>query len=215
MKKSCNRKKADKWCNAVEQDEHFAYIAGFTEGGCPYGITWEQQAEIGAQEARRASLVPVQQLRPVSLAELVQEMEVVTDEVTVYFQRSTGEFFPVTDEQMLLAASEESSDRRPEWEQEIIQLCREIERDDDDFVALPSRFDIHEYSIMHDFCSTLEDMKKRQALLRSISGKGAFRKFKVAIHQYALEKAWYAFRGEVYKSIAQGWCEDHNVLWTD
>lgn len=28
------------------QDENFAFIAGYTPGGFPYGITWEEQAEL-------------------------------------------------------------------------------------------------------------------------------------------------------------------------
>jgi hypothetical protein len=31
----------------LEQDENFYYIAGYTSGGAPYGITWEQAAEEG------------------------------------------------------------------------------------------------------------------------------------------------------------------------
>ena len=30
-----------------EQDEYFYFIAGYTSGGAPYGITWEQEAEDG------------------------------------------------------------------------------------------------------------------------------------------------------------------------
>jgi len=26
----------------IEQDEHFAFIVGYTPGGAPYGITWEE-----------------------------------------------------------------------------------------------------------------------------------------------------------------------------
>jgi len=29
----------------VEADQNFAYIAGYTEGGFPYGITWEEADE--------------------------------------------------------------------------------------------------------------------------------------------------------------------------
>jgi hypothetical protein len=28
-----------------DSDEHFAYIAGYTEGGFPYGITWKEMRE--------------------------------------------------------------------------------------------------------------------------------------------------------------------------
>jgi hypothetical protein len=29
-----------------DQDEHFAFIVGYTSGGFPYGLTWEEWAEI-------------------------------------------------------------------------------------------------------------------------------------------------------------------------
>jgi hypothetical protein len=28
--------------SGIEQDEHFAFIVGYTPGGAPYGITWEE-----------------------------------------------------------------------------------------------------------------------------------------------------------------------------
>ncbi len=34
----------------VEQDEHFAFIAGYTGGGAPYGLTWEEWGAIDSQE---------------------------------------------------------------------------------------------------------------------------------------------------------------------
>ena len=34
----------------IKQNEYFAYIVGYTDGGVPYGITWEEQAEIDRKE---------------------------------------------------------------------------------------------------------------------------------------------------------------------
>ncbi len=34
----------------IDQDDNFAYIAGYTPGGFPYGITWAEQAEIDRRE---------------------------------------------------------------------------------------------------------------------------------------------------------------------
>jgi hypothetical protein len=28
--------------SGIEQDEHFAFIVGYTPGGAPYGVTWEE-----------------------------------------------------------------------------------------------------------------------------------------------------------------------------
>ena len=33
-----------------ESDEYFAYIAGYTDGGFPYGITWEEEREIAKRD---------------------------------------------------------------------------------------------------------------------------------------------------------------------
>ena len=35
----------------IEQDEYFAFIVGYTSGGAPYGITWEEWEEMDASEA--------------------------------------------------------------------------------------------------------------------------------------------------------------------
>lgn len=38
------------------QDENFAFIAGYTPGGFPYGITWEEQAELEKNEGKDLNL---------------------------------------------------------------------------------------------------------------------------------------------------------------
>jgi len=38
---------------AIESDDYFAYIAGYTSGGAPYGITWEENAKINEDTSQR------------------------------------------------------------------------------------------------------------------------------------------------------------------
>lgn len=45
------RKKEKTECFALEQDNYFYYIAGYTSGGAPYGITWEEAREQGLIES--------------------------------------------------------------------------------------------------------------------------------------------------------------------
>ena len=43
-------------------DDEFAFIAGYTEGGAPYGIRWDDEDEASVHElARRAAIDPVRQ----------------------------------------------------------------------------------------------------------------------------------------------------------
>jgi hypothetical protein len=60
-----------------DSDEHFAYIAGYTEGGVPYGVTWEEMeaAEHSATAPRTGT--PPPQNAPVSLNEIAQEIQTI------------------------------------------------------------------------------------------------------------------------------------------
>lgn len=47
-----NKKKNECFDNEFESDENFAFIAGYTSNGFPYGITWEQQEQILLEEKK-------------------------------------------------------------------------------------------------------------------------------------------------------------------
>ncbi len=40
----------------IDYDENYSFIAGYTAGGAPFGITWEEQEEIDAREEAEAIL---------------------------------------------------------------------------------------------------------------------------------------------------------------
>jgi len=40
------KKKTQSTSDFVESDSTFAYIAGYTEGGAPYGLTWEEWPKV-------------------------------------------------------------------------------------------------------------------------------------------------------------------------
>jgi len=200
-----------------DSDEHFAYIAGYTEGGAPYGTTWEEAEEIEAGIPDPQHRTPPEQKTPVSLKQLAQEMQISCDMMTVYYQRSSGEYFMVSDEHARLVEDEVDLEDRPEWEREAIELAAEIFlcEDDGDYVALPSRYDIHEYSIMESFCHTVKSHRVAGDLFRSISGKGAFRRFKEAIHRHGIQQEWYDFKEESFRDIARDWCEENGITWQE
>lgn len=80
---------------ATDSDEHFAYIAGYTEGGASYGVTWEEMEAVERSASAPRSREPTIQGTPVSLNDIVQEMLTIFDTMTVYFKRRTGEFITV------------------------------------------------------------------------------------------------------------------------
>lgn len=215
MAKKPSRKRIPELSMLPESDDHFAYITGYTSGGAPYGISWEEQEEIERRVVDTNSATPPEQKEPLSLNDVVQEMQIISDTMAVYFQRSTCKFIVVTDEYIYAAESDAPIHGRPEWEQEIIRETAEFlaREDDGDNVPLPDRYDIHEYSILESFCSTVENRKIANDLFRSIAGKGAFLRFKDALHRHGIEKRWYAYKDEAYKEIAREWCKDQGISW--
>jgi hypothetical protein len=83
----------------------------------------------------------------VSLRDVLDELSILTDEATVYLNRKTGELFTVTDEDAQLLEDEDDPKEIPEWQRELLPKVREI-LDSEDWLALPTKFDLHEYAIM-------------------------------------------------------------------
>ena len=70
------------------------------------------------------------------------------------------------------------------------------------------------YQDMADFTETIASEQARQRLARAIQGKGAFRRFKDALHdRYPdLLPAWYAFRDTRARPRAVQWLADHALI---
>lgn len=48
--------------------------------------------------------------------------------------------------------------KRPDWEKDIFDKTKEVPTSDD-YLELPSQFDIHEYQIMQEFCQSYPNEK--------------------------------------------------------
>ena len=129
----------------------------------------------------------------VSVKGIVDEMDISSDEISSFLDKRTGELVTLSDE--MFSAAEEDSDihKYPEWQRELITKAKEV-LESDDYLQLPSKFDIHEYQIMEEFCRALNDRTIRNTLLAAIKGSGAFRRFKDAICTYGIETEWLAYR---------------------
>ena len=81
------------------------------------------------------------------------------------------------------------------------------------YFRLPSKFDIHEYSIMEQFINDLLTGSTRDELAGCIHGKGAFRRFKESLRYHGTEQAWYDYRNSAYREIAVEWCESNRFAY--
>jgi len=143
----------------------------------------------------------------VRLSAIVEGMEMQSDEMTSYLHRSTGRVLTVSEE--ALRAAEDDDE---EWvEAEELADARSVLAGEDEYLALPDRFEIDEYRMMERFATGLDDAAARDAALVALRGRGAFRYFKDTVHRLGLAPAWYAHRDNAYLDVARAWCEARGI----
>ena len=150
----------------------------------------------------------------VSVKDIVDEMDIMSDEISSFLDKRTGELVTLSDE--MFSAAEEDSDinEYPEWQRELIIKAKDV-LESDDYLELPSKFDIHEYHIMEEFCCAINDGKIRNELLSKIRGSGAFRRFQDAICMYGIETEWLEYREKELKIIAIHWLKKNNIAYSE
>ncbi len=79
------------------------------------------------------------------------------------------------------------------------------------YIPLPRENEIHEYQIMENFMSSMEDEDAARELRNAMQGKGAFRRFKEKVSLLSLEDRWYNHREEAYEKIAVEWCSNNGI----
>jgi hypothetical protein len=149
---------------------------------------------------------------PVQLKDVASEMDLSCDESQAYINRKTGELLCVpTDFETRTGKIHASS---PEWQVETAKDCNKV-LNSEDFVALPSQRDIHEYAIIESFCHSVANDRHRERLLGAIAGKGAFRRFKDLVQGLGIEQDWYRYRDEAFKRIAAEFLEAEGIAYVD
>lgn len=148
----------------------------------------------------------------VSLRAVVEELDALTDESTAYLNRATGELCSLRDDEVS-AAEDGDHDLIPDWLEGGLPKIREI-LESEDWLALPTRFDIHEWAIMDGFARSVEDdADLRDELMGSIRGRGAFRCFKDVLYRRGIQDTWYHYRAEAFARIAIEWLDEHGLSY--
>ena len=144
-------------------------------------------------------------------------MDLVTRQVNIYLNKVTGEFEPVTEDDLAIieeAGDAADADDLPDWEKEDAVRVNAI-LNSGDYIQLPTSYDIFDYAIMENFCQSVEDERVRDTLLDRIRGSGAFRRFRDTISDFGIENDWYAFKRGVLKGMAIEWLESNGIAYQD
>src|SRR5689334_533508 len=138
----------------------------------------------------------------VLLKDIIDALEMQFDESSSFLDLNPGRVETVSND--LLGEANESVGEEPDfpdWQKQEWEIAKRIVSTDR-FQQLPTKFDVHEWSIMQDFSQTVASDGVRHNLLNAIHGSGAFRHFKEALRRNQMESAWTKFRTEALLSIA-------------
>jgi len=87
----------------------------------------------------------------VSLRDVIEQMDLMTDEATAYINRKTGELITLTHGRTRLGRRPRGGRRRPSVAERPPAKAREVLASAD-FLPLPGKFEIHEWSIHGALC---------------------------------------------------------------
>jgi hypothetical protein len=153
---------------------------------------------------------------PVSLHDVVEEMDMLGGEIGIrsFLNRRTGEIYGGTPDQISAAEESDDAEEFPDWEAEVIRRLQEV-LDSPDWLELPERDSREDYRIMERFCLERCEGFLQDELLSAITGRGAFRRFKDALHRHGIQEAWYAFRRQELAVEARAWLEANDIAFKE
>ena len=150
----------------------------------------------------------------VKLADLTDALEFATEESAVWLDRQTGRVV-VVDNDALAALESVGDDETPEdledWQEDQLPAARGIVKNDPRYLALPTKFDFHEYRHMERFIGTVADPHSAEELWRAIKGRGAFRYFKDTADRLGLLDDWFRYRDAAVTRFMLDWAEVNEV----
>jgi hypothetical protein len=150
----------------------------------------------------------------VQVWEIVDALEVQTDESASFVDRETGKVVTVSTELLGWAEEGEEDPDLLEWQEGEWEMAELIATSGDRFLQLPTKFEVHEWQIMDDFADSQRE-PLRSDLLTAIRGRGAFRMFKDFLHRRGKIEAWYKYREQALHAIAVEWLKEHDIPFSE
>ncbi len=139
-----------------------------------------------------------EQPQPVFLEDIAEAFETCTDEWVQFLNIRTGKLVSVPE------------NPRMTGDEADYALWEEIE-ESEDYISLPSQYELHEKQIMEDFTDTGTSGETANRLWRALESRHPYRNFKQAIHDTGVAPEYYAFRSLTFLRMAEEWCRDHKV----
>ncbi len=151
---------------------------------------------------------------PVKLMDLTEALEMTSEESRAWLDRQTGQVVVVDNDVRSAVESAEvgaTPDGLEDWQREQVPAAQAISAGDARYLALPDRYEFHEYRHLEKFIGTVADAGKADQLWRASKGKGAFRHFKDTAARLGLLDDWYRYRDKALNRFMLDWAEVSGV----
>lgn len=184
----------------IEQDENFYFIAGYTEGGFPYGITWEEYEAEQRGKPVKADVFESEPMQELQLTE--RQFQEIVDTYDMYIEGMESFLNIETGDVHVLRTYDR--DKEDEELSEIIEEgFYEI------YFRIPVRESHEGYNDMVDFAETVKDKRLQSTLMHVLNGnKKIFRRFKDALSSDNREQSrYYQFVEERNRERVMDWLE--------
>ena len=139
----------------------------------------------------------------IPLKQVIQAIEEASEVFTSFWDTKTGKTVYLADPLMTDLTEDDKA------------LAAAIVDMPERFLRFPTKYEIHQYSIMEDFIDQLSPGKAQEELAYAIRGKGAFRRFKQSVRYHRLEQRWYDYLAEAYRELAIRWCAEKGLEYTE
>ncbi len=141
--------------------------------------------------------------RAVNINDLVDAFDLQSTFLVFFLDKNTGELISITEEEITAIESGDLS--------EDLAFMKDI-LSSERYLEIP---DIDKKALMEEFCSFVEDIEMKNALLEGIDEQDAFTAFNTKVHFYQLEEDWFVFIEDRLTDIAIGWCEENALPYID
>jgi len=148
----------------------------------------------------------------VSLRRVVDELEAQTEGSAAHLNRETGDLYTLREEEAGLVENDADLDDLPDWQRDDVDGVREV-LESEDWLPLPTSFDIHEWPIMDESSRSIDDPDLRGELQNAIRGAGAFRCFKDSLHRRGIHGSWHSYKTAALEQIAVEWLDRHGISY--
>ena len=145
------KKRTDhRWESAglLEQDENFYFIAGYTDGGFPYGITWEEYEAEQSGEVRKVTATEGNPMKDLKLTK--QQLREIMDACDMYVE-GMDSFLNIESGDVVALRTFDRDEQDEELSKIIEEGFNEI------YFRIPVRESDEGYEDMMDLAETVED----------------------------------------------------------